>query len=56
MASTTAIKTTTDKKAPPTLLDRTKSQWAQATLKAKVSVEEIDAMVAHLAKLKSLLS
>ena len=57
MATSATTKTTTDKvkATPPTLLDRTKQQWSTATLKAKVSAADIDALVAHLGKLKSLL-
>ena len=58
MATTTTTKPAADikaKKVPPTLLERSKGQWATATLKAKVSVADIDAFVAHLGKLKSLL-
>ena len=59
MATQTKPTTTTDKparKAAPSLLDRTKAQWSTATLKAKVTPADIEAMAAHLTKLKSLLS
>lgn len=49
-------KTTAAKRAPVDLVTRTKTALSQATLKNKITVDELTAIEAHCAKLKSLLS
>lgn len=59
MATTKPTTTTTDKparKTPPSLVDRTKAQLSTATLKAKITLDELSALEAHIAKLKALLA
>lgn len=44
------------RKPAPSLVERTKAQLSAATLKAKINVEELDALASHIAKLKALLA
>jgi hypothetical protein len=58
MATTTnaTAKPAKTPKTPVALSERIKAQLSQATLKAKVSPEELDMLAAHIGKLKSLLA
>lgn len=58
MATNTKPTTSTDKpkKTPPTLVERTKAQLSTATLKAKVTIDDLTALETHIAKLKALLA
>ena len=56
MATNTKPTTDKPKKTPPSLVERTKAQLSTATLKAKVTIDDLTALETHIAKLKALLA
>lgn len=57
--ATTTTKTPSEpkvKKPAPSLFERTKAQLSTAALRSKITGDELDALAAHIAKLKALVA
>ncbi|MCR5881540.1 hypothetical protein LRS03_01110 [Rhizobacter sp. J219] len=57
--ATSTVKTPAEpkvKKPAPSLVERTKAQLAAAALRGKVTADELEALAAHIAKLKALVA